>query len=246
MNAGRDGTDRRIVESRPQQPPPSMARGSKVYLQLAAKSSLSSIDSVEELLNLTSSPSPRSASATPGRGVAAADDDEATTQFSSHSRRSSFKVLGRTLFVLSVVLLVAGVLLTVFGFGGDPPAAPLGDRLPMQIGGPVCLVTTVVTWCLGAIFYRLWTVEWSRQRQELELLTRVQIQAIADSLIRSSRQQQHQRSISLSPRELQESRLQRQMLLAKLRQQNAMDIRYIYIYIYICHSSNTLALSISR
>ena len=38
-----------------------------------------------------------------------------------------------------------------------------------QVSGPVCLATTAVMLTLGAVFSRLWKLEWARRQRAMEL-----------------------------------------------------------------------------
>jgi len=125
------------------------------------------------------------------------------------------------MFIFSVSFFISGILITVFGFTNTGLSA--AQQLPMQIIGPMCLVSTFVTWLLGCVFSRIWKTEWKRQRQAMELHTRVLLHAMTVDLLK--------RQIAgdvMSPRMLQDPGLRKQ-LLAKLRQQQALDIRYRHI-----------------
>ena len=144
----------------------------------------------------------------------------------------------RCLLVLSVVFLVIGVILTVFGFAGRPrhrPTQPNG-YLALQVGGPVCLATTAVMLILGGVFSRLWKVEWRRRQRAMELRARVRLHALAMDMIKKP---------TVSPRVLQDPLLRRDLLLS-LHQQSAMDMRYrkllqlaIIIIIIIIHVASS-------
>lgn len=157
-------------------------------LQSASRSSLSSVESVE-FVQIDGSPTMR-------------------------KRRSQLETLGRVLFFLSIVFLVVGIITTVFGFANINLTD--GQQLAMQIVGPACLVVTVVMWVIGLTFCRLWKAEIRRQKQAMELRTRVQLHALAMDLLK--------KPAVLSPGALQDPRLRRQLLM-KLRQQNALDAR---------------------
>lgn len=129
-------------------------------------------------------------------------------------RRSQLETLGRIMFLLSILFLIVGIITTVFGFANINLSQ--AQQLPMQIVGPACLVVTVVMWLVGLIFCRLWNAELRRQKQAMELRTRVQLHALAMDLLK--------KPAVLSPRALQDPRLRRQLLM-KLRQQNALDAR---------------------
>jgi len=130
-------------------------------------------------------------------------------------RRSQLESLGRIMFLLSILFLIVGIITTVFGFANINLSQ--AQQLPMQIVGPACLVVTVVMWLVGLIFCRLWNAELRRQKQAMELRTRVQLHALAMDLLK--------KPAVLSPRALQDPKLRRQLLM-KLRQQNALDARY--------------------
>jgi len=134
----------------------------------------------------------------------------------SSGRWSALETLGRFMFIFSVAFFVTGILITVFGFTNTGLTS--GQQLPMQIIGPVCLVSTLVTWVLGCVFSHLWKMEWKRQRQAMELRTRVQLHAMAMDMLKKPM------AGIVSPRLLQDPRLRRQLLM-KLRQQQALDIR---------------------
>ena len=75
---------------------------------------------------------------------------------------------------MSFVFLVVGVVLTTVGFAARPQKERLkpSGYLALQVGGPVCLATTVVMLILGSVFSRLWKVEWKRRQRAMELRAR--------------------------------------------------------------------------
>ena len=123
----------------------------------------------------------------------------------------------RCLLVLSVVFLVVGIVLTAVGFVARPHNKRIQPNgyLALQVGGPVCLATTAVMLALGAVFSRLWKVEWRRRQRAMELRARVRLHALAMDMMKKP---------TLSPRALQDPILRRDLLLS-LHQQSAMDIR---------------------
>ena len=154
----------------------------------APRASVSSVDSLD-LVRMNASPSTR-------------------------KRWTTLDTAGRSLLVLSAVLLLAGIIITVFGFT-DLQISPT-RQLPMQIIGPACLMATAVMWVVGGVFCRLWTIEMKRQKHSMELRTRVQLHALAMDMLKKPQ--------IFSSQALEDPRIRRQLLL-KLRQQNALDTR---------------------
>ena len=94
------------------------------------------------------------------------------------------------------------------------------QRLPLQVVGPACLAATCVIVILGMIFSRLWRKEIRRQRREMALKARAQLQSLASDLVvkRSSAAGRGERRPTLTAAAaLQDPQLRRQ-LLHKLRQ----------------------------
>ena len=76
------------------------------------------------------------------------------------------------------------------------------------------------------MFSRLWNMEWKRQQQAMELRDRVQLHALAMDILNNP---------VISPSMLQDPRIRRQLMM-KLRQQKAMDIRYVQLYDVLMNS----------
>ena len=57
------------------------------------------------------------------------------------------------------------------------------QRLPLQVAGPASLAATCVIVVLGVVFSRLWRNEMRRQRREMALKARIQLQSLAGDLI---------------------------------------------------------------
>jgi len=57
------------------------------------------------------------------------------------------------------------------------------QRLPLQVAGPACLAATAVIVVLGVVFSRLWRNEMRRQRRQMALKARIQLQSLAGDLI---------------------------------------------------------------
>jgi len=94
------------------------------------------------------------------------------------------------------------------------------QRLPLQVAGPACLAATCVIVVLGIIFSRLWHKEMRRQRREIALKARNQLQSLASDLVvkRGSGSGRGERRQTLTAAAaLQDPQLRRQ-LLQKLRQ----------------------------
>jgi len=94
------------------------------------------------------------------------------------------------------------------------------QRLPLQVAGPACLAATCVIVVLAMIFSRLWHKEMRRQRREMALKARAQLQTLAGDLIakRGSASGRGERRPTLTAAAaLQDPQLRRQ-LLDKLRQ----------------------------
>jgi hypothetical protein len=101
------------------------------------------------------------------------------------------------------------------------------QRLPMQVVGPACLVATLAVVILGAVFLRLWRAELRRQRREIEMRTRAQLQAMAADLLNkrrssSSAGRHHQTVLTASA--LQDPNIRRQLMM-QLRRQSAVEVR---------------------
>jgi len=97
------------------------------------------------------------------------------------------------------------------------------QRLPLQVAGPACLAATFVVVVLGLIFSRLWSDEMRRQRREMTLKARTQLQSLASDLIvkrGSSSGRSGRRQTLTAAAALQDPQLRRQLLL-KLRQHDA-------------------------
>lgn len=147
--------------------------------------------------------------------VSSEGSDLPAAQMSMSKRWATLETVGRCMFLFSVAFFILGVLLTVFGFsntGIDPT-----HRLPLQILGPLCLAMTLVMWGVGCVFSRLWNMEWKRQQQAMELRDRVQLHALAMDILNNP---------VISPAMLQDPRIRRQLMM-KLRQQKALDVRYV-------------------
>jgi len=165
-------------------------------------------------------PVPAPSASTPGQlsrsSISTIDSESQLEMTSTMTKRwTTLEVAGPLMFLFSVVFLVIGILSTVFGF--VDVVLTIQTHLPLQITRPVCLATTGVMWLLGAVFFRLWKMEWRRRQQALELRARVQLHAMAMDILKKP-------ATALSPRVLQDPRLRRQMLM-RLRQQNALDVR---------------------
>jgi len=94
------------------------------------------------------------------------------------------------------------------------------QRLPLQVAGPACLAATCVILVLGVIFSRLWHKEMRRQRREMTLKARAQLQSLAGDLVvkrGSSSARGERRPTLTAAAALQDPQLRRQ-LLNKLRQ----------------------------
>ena len=94
------------------------------------------------------------------------------------------------------------------------------QRLPLQVAGPACLAATCVIVVLGMIFSRLWHKEMRRQRREMTLKARAQLQSLAGNLVvkrGSSSGRGERRQTLTAAAALQDPQLRRQ-LLHKLRQ----------------------------
>ena len=151
---------------------------------------------------------------TNSRSSDSSEDSEPTTTVISMSKRwTTLETIGRCMFLFSVAFFIIGVLITVFGFSNT--GIDHRQQMPMKVLGPSCLVMTVVMWAVGCIFSRLWSLEWKRQQQALELRDRVQLHALAMDILNNP---------VISPGMLQDPRLRRQLLM-KLRQQKSMDVR---------------------
>ncbi|ESN93128.1 hypothetical protein HELRODRAFT_181224 [Helobdella robusta] len=144
---------------------------------------------------------------------------------SARKRWTTLESAGRSLFVLSTILLLVGISITILGFI-DLKMAP-SHQLFLQIIGPACLMATAVMWVVGGVFCRLWTVEMQRQKHSMELRTRVQLHALAIDLLKNPQ--------IFSTQALEDPQIRSQLLL-KLRQQNALDTRFEtrFVMIFIC------------
>lgn len=94
------------------------------------------------------------------------------------------------------------------------------QRLPLQVAGPACLAATCVILVLGMLFSRLWHKEMRRQRREMALKARAQLQSLAGEFVvkRDSASGRGERRPTLTAAAaLQDPQLRRQ-LLDKLRQ----------------------------
>ena len=141
---------------------------------------------------------------------------------------------------------------------GDATDA-IDERLPtlVQIIGPALLVSTLVVWSAGVVFWRLWSTEWKRRQRAIELRTRVQLHALAMELLKrpESAASGGTAADTLSPQaatgttpsvELSDSQLRR-LLLRKLRQQNAVDIaRYRSAAIFTSANEVTFSSALVR
>jgi len=96
----------------------------------------------------------------------------------------------------------------------------------MQVVGPACLVATLAVAVLGIVFLRLWRTELRRQRRDMELRTRAQLQVMATDLLnkrRSSSNSSHHHKTMLTSGALQDPVIRRQLML-QLRRQSAVEI----------------------
>lgn len=99
----------------------------------------------------------------------------------------------------------------------------------MQIVGPACLVATMAVAVLGFVFLRLWRAELQRQRSDIELRARAQLEVMAADMINkrrpsSSSARHHMTGLTGAARR--DSEVRRQLML-QLRRQSAVDVRYV-------------------
>ena len=91
------------------------------------------------------------------------------------------------------------------------------QRLPLQVAGPACLAATCVVVVLGVAFSRLWRNEMRRQRRQMALNARIQLQSLAGDLVVNRASSSGRRPTLTAAAALQDPQLRRQLLL-KLRQ----------------------------
>ncbi|ESO06349.1 hypothetical protein HELRODRAFT_188335 [Helobdella robusta] len=139
---------------------------------------------------------------------------------SGGNKRMEFAV--KSAFAMTMFSLMAGVVLTVCGFvkleGWTDE-----QQLPMKILGPTCLTSTFVVWGVGGLFLYLWRSEWKREKQAMDLKTRVQFHAIAVDLLKKSTSNIGSPSNASI---LQSERKRRRKLITKLKQQEVLEISY--------------------
>lgn len=138
------------------------------------------------------------------------------TSPSMRKKWTNFETAGKFLVVISILILILGIVFTVLGFINLN--LPPSKQLPMQIIGPACLVTTIVMWGVGGMFRKIMTDETENQKQLMRLRTRVQLHALAMDMYKKPQ--------TFVSQALEDPRIRKQLLL-KLRQQNAMDNRWV-------------------
>ena len=152
--------------------------------------------------------------------------------FDSHNMRLNKKPLSqigrinhqvgtvlRVTFLVSMISATLGVVFSVLGFV-EMEGWNNTKKLAFKIIGPTLLMSTLVAWLVGGMFWWLWRNEWRKEKQELEMKSRVKLHALALKLLKNS-QSNMASSSSFLPSD---DRLQKE-LMAKVRRNSSLKPR---------------------